>query len=106
MVADMARNHLGRPMKMLVYNSKVDLSREVTIIPNNNWGGKTLLGAATLVWQPSDLLGASIRFQVYSGASDRVWHILEVHPSSPASTAGLIPGKGTPAAEGRPRSWV
>lgn len=43
-VADMARNHIGRPMKMIVYNARSDSTREVTIIPGNNWGGKTLLG--------------------------------------------------------------
>lgn len=43
-VADMARNHIGRSMKMIVYNSRSDITREVSIIPNNNWGGKTLLG--------------------------------------------------------------
>ena len=26
----------------------------------------------------------------YSGASENVWHILNVHPNSPASSAGLI----------------
>lgn len=31
---------------MIVYNARSDSTREVTIIPNNNWGGKTLLGMA------------------------------------------------------------
>lgn len=40
------------------------------------------------------IIGASIRFCQYSGAIDRVWHIIEVHPNSPATAAGLIAQKG------------
>lgn len=34
-------------------------------------------------------MGVSIRFCSFEGANENVWHILEVHPSSPAEIAGL-----------------
>ena len=77
----MAKNHIGRPMKMTVYNARYDNTREVTIIPGTSWGGKTLLGC-------------SIRFAQYNNAIDRFWHVLDVQMASPAMTAGFIPGKG------------
>lgn len=69
-------------MKIHLYNAKTDSFREATIIPSNSWGGKTLLGA-------------SIRFCQYTGAADRVWHVLETKPNSPAQKAGLVSGKGS-----------
>ncbi len=80
-------------MKMTVYNAKLDNYREVTIIPNNNWGGKTLLGTKMSIEYHGHCLGASIRFSQCSGANDRVWHVLEVYSNGPASNAGLIAGK-------------
>lgn len=44
--------------------------------PSEKWGGQ-------------GLLGVSIRFCSFEGANENVWHILEVHPSSPAELAGL-----------------
>lgn len=44
--------------------------------PSENWGGQ-------------GLLGVSIRFCSFEGANENVWHILEVHPGSPAEMAGL-----------------
>lgn len=44
--------------------------------PSESWGGQ-------------GLLGVSIRFCSFEGANENVWHILEVHPSSPAEAAGL-----------------
>lgn len=32
--------HESRPLKLYVYNTKDDFCREVTIIPNNTWGGE------------------------------------------------------------------
>jgi hypothetical protein len=71
--------------------------REVTLLPNRNWGGQ-------------GVLGVSIRFCSFEKANENVWHILvsslpnlfdlirhlkqkygfkEVQPHSPASLAGL-----------------
>ena len=60
----------------LVYSSKTQNVRVVSITPSETWGGQ-------------GLLGVSIRFCSFEGANENVWHILEVHPSSPAEIAGL-----------------
>lgn len=61
---------------MTVYSSKTQTIRYVKIVPSATWGGQ-------------GLLGVSIRFCSFEGANENVWHILEVHPSSPAESCGL-----------------
>ncbi|KAK5645996.1 hypothetical protein RI129_004460 [Pyrocoelia pectoralis] len=61
---------------MTVYSSKTQVVRSVNIEPTEEWGGQ-------------GLLGVSIRFCSFEGANENVWHVLEVHPSSPAEIAGL-----------------
>lgn len=79
---------------MTIYSSKTQNIRVCNITPSANWGGQ-------------GLLGVSIKFCSFEGANENVWHILvssfsfhqsflskisliqEVHPSSPAETAGL-----------------
>uniref|UniRef100_T1I164 GRASP55_65 domain-containing protein n=1 Tax=Rhodnius prolixus TaxID=13249 RepID=T1I164_RHOPR len=67
-----------KELKMTVYSSKTQSVRQVNITPSNSWGGQ-------------GLLGVSIRFCSFEGANENVWHVLEVHPSSPAELAGLKP---------------
>lgn len=59
----MAKNHVNKPLKLSLYNSRQDEEREVTIVPRTGWGGEGLLGCA-------------IRFSPLAGVRDRVWHIL------------------------------
>ncbi|XP_072034150.1 Golgi reassembly-stacking protein 2-like [Amphiura filiformis] len=66
----------GRPIRMLVYSSKSLKVRELTLTPNNQWGGQ-------------GLLGVSIRFCSFEGANENVWHVLDVQPNSPASAANF-----------------
>jgi GRASP55/65 PDZ-like domain len=40
--------------------------------------------------QPTEKLGVSLRWCPLS-SSGKVWHVLDVHPSSPAEIAGFIP---------------
>jgi len=68
--------NVDKEVKLTVYNSKNQDVRELTMIPTNTWGGK-------------GLLGLSIRYCSFEGASENVWHILNVAPNSPASAAGL-----------------
>ncbi|XP_024080740.1 Golgi reassembly-stacking protein 2 [Cimex lectularius] len=75
---DILKASLDKPLKMIVYSSKTQTVRQLTITPSNNWGGQ-------------GLLGVSIRFCSFEGANENVWHVLEVHPSSPAELAGLNP---------------
>ncbi|CAG9114363.1 unnamed protein product [Plutella xylostella] len=75
---ELLKQNIDRPIKMLVYSSKSQSVREVNIVPCSTWGGQ-------------GLLGVSIRFCSFEGANENVWHVLEVHPSSPAELAGLRP---------------
>lgn len=70
------KQNVDKEIRMTVYSSKYQNVREVKITPNATWGGQ-------------GLLGVSIRFCSFEGANENVWHILEVHPQSPAEIAGL-----------------
>ena len=54
---------MEREVQMTVYSSKTGLVRTVNITPTHMWGGQ-------------GLLGVSIRFCSFEGASENVWHIL------------------------------
>ncbi|XP_048190529.1 Golgi reassembly-stacking protein 1 [Perognathus longimembris pacificus] len=70
--------NVERPVKLEVFNMKTMRVREVEVVPSNMWGGQ-------------GLLGASVRFCSFRRASEQVWHVLDVAPSSPAALAGLRP---------------
>ncbi|CAB4062494.1 Golgi reassembly-stacking protein 1,Golgi reassembly-stacking protein 2 [Lepeophtheirus salmonis] len=73
---DLVKTNVEKEISMTVYSSKTQTVREIFITPSNLWGGM-------------GLLGISIRFCSFEGAYEHVWHILEVHPGSPAEAAGL-----------------
>lgn len=73
---EILKKKMDQDVKLVVYNSKSQTCRDVKLTPTNTWGGQ-------------GLLGVSIRFCSFEGASENVWHVLEVHPNSPASDAGL-----------------
>lgn len=75
---ELLKGNIDSEIQMTVYSSKTQNIRLVDITPSSTWGGQ-------------GLLGVSIRFCSFEGANENVWHILEVHPSSPAEEAGLIP---------------
>lgn len=75
---ELLKQNVERPIEMTVYSSKTQECRKVTITPSTMWGGQ-------------GLLGVSIRFCSFEGASENVWHILDVNPNSPASLAGFRP---------------
>ncbi|XP_026495088.2 Golgi reassembly-stacking protein 2 [Vanessa tameamea] len=72
------KQNIDKTIKMRIYSTKTQSVRELMITPSQDWGGQ-------------GLLGVSIRFCSFEGANENVWHILEVHPSSPAELAGLRP---------------
>ncbi|XP_018796155.1 PREDICTED: Golgi reassembly-stacking protein 2 [Bactrocera latifrons] len=76
MLKELLRQNVDKPVRLTVYSSKTQTVRELTLTPSKNWGGQ-------------GLLGVSIRFCSFEGANENVWHILEVHPDSPAEIAGL-----------------
>ncbi|XP_028282978.1 Golgi reassembly-stacking protein 1a [Parambassis ranga] len=75
---EILKANMERAVIMEVYSTKTTRVRELEVVPSNMWGGQ-------------GLLGASVRFCSYQGASENVWHVLDVEPSSPASLAGLQP---------------
>ncbi|NXP46881.1 GORS1 protein, partial [Heliornis fulica] len=78
MLKDLLKANAEKVVKLEVYNMKTMKIREVEVIPSNMWGGQ-------------GLLGASVRFCSFQGASEHVWHVLDIEPASPAALAGLQP---------------
>ncbi|XP_053685067.1 Golgi reassembly-stacking protein 2 [Sabethes cyaneus] len=75
---ELLKVNIDKEIQMTIFSSKTQNIRVVNISPSASWGGQ-------------GLLGVSIRFCSFEGANETVWHVLEVHPSSPAEEAGLIP---------------
>ncbi|XP_030053954.1 Golgi reassembly-stacking protein 1 isoform X2 [Microcaecilia unicolor] len=78
MFKDLLKANAEKAVKLEVYNIKTMKVRELEVIPSNMWGGQ-------------GLLGASVRFCSFEGASEHVWHVLDVEATSPAALAGLRP---------------
>lgn len=72
------KNGIGKQIPMTVYSYKSQSVRTLTIEPSDTWGGQ-------------GYLGVSIKFCSFEVAKETVWHILEVHPNSPAAIAKLRP---------------
>ncbi|KAJ1569971.1 hypothetical protein HK096_007930 [Nowakowskiella sp. JEL0078] len=76
-ISETVRGNVGKPIAFVVYSSKTQQLREVTLTPSQ-WG------------HPDDgFLGCSVRFCDYEGAADHVWHVLDIHANSPAEKSGL-----------------
>lgn len=73
---DLLKANIDKHMAMTIYSSKSQQLREITMVPSNMWGGQ-------------GLLGISIRFCSFEGATENVWHVLDVQAKSPAAIAGL-----------------
>ncbi|CAF3579315.1 unnamed protein product [Rotaria sp. Silwood1] len=73
---EVLKENIGKPVELLVYSSKTQTVRQLTLIPHENWGGQ-------------GLLGLSIRFCTFDKANENVWHVLDVQQHSPAALAGL-----------------
>ena len=41
---ELVEDHIGRPLRLYVYNNEYDVTREVTIQPSRDWGGEGALG--------------------------------------------------------------
>lgn len=63
MLKQILQKYIDQPVNMVVYSSKTHSTRDVSIVPTNTWGGQ-------------GLLGVSIRFCSFEGASENIWHVL------------------------------
>jgi hypothetical protein len=43
-LGELVEDHIGRPLRLYVYNNEYDITREVTIHPSRDWGGEGALG--------------------------------------------------------------
>ena len=43
-LGELVEDHIGRPMRLYVYNNEYDVTREITIHPSRDWGGQGALG--------------------------------------------------------------
>ncbi|KAG7525379.1 Golgi reassembly-stacking protein 1-like [Solea senegalensis] len=78
LLKELLKSNMERAVKMEVYSTKTTSIRLLDVVPSSIWGGQ-------------GLLGASVRFCSYQGASENVWHVLDVEAGSPAALAGLQP---------------
>lgn len=62
---EILKTNVDKDIDMLVYSSKTQAVRKVSITPSASWGGQ-------------GLLGVSIRFCSFQNAAENVWRILDV----------------------------
>jgi hypothetical protein len=43
-LGELVEDHIGRPLRLYVYNNEYDVTREVTIQPSRDWGGEGAIG--------------------------------------------------------------
>lgn len=43
-LSEIVEDHIGRPLRLYVYNNEYDVTREVTLQPSRAWGGEGALG--------------------------------------------------------------
>ncbi|KAG9233242.1 GRASP55/65 PDZ-like domain-containing protein [Amylocarpus encephaloides] len=43
-LGELVEDHIGRPLRLYVYNNEYDVTRDVTIQPSRDWGGEGALG--------------------------------------------------------------
>lgn len=43
-LSELVEDHIGRPLRLYIYNNEYNVTREVTIQPSRDWGGEGALG--------------------------------------------------------------
>ncbi|PHH75365.1 hypothetical protein CDD82_4476 [Ophiocordyceps australis] len=43
-LGELVEDHIGRPLRLYIYNNEYDVTRELTIQPSRDWGGEGALG--------------------------------------------------------------
>ncbi|KAJ9074979.1 hypothetical protein DSO57_1000920 [Entomophthora muscae] len=70
---------MNQEVSLTVLSMKARALRELKLVPRGGWSSNASDG----------LLGCSVRFSSVERAQSSTWHILDIHPSSPAERAGL-----------------
>ncbi|CAH1759677.1 5085_t:CDS:2 [Entrophospora sp. SA101] len=65
-------NNIDKKVILLIYSTKEQEFREVSLVPNKNWSSKLENG----------LIGCSIRYCSYESINEHVWHILDIAPDN------------------------
>lgn len=89
----------SRPLSLLIYSSKRQETRAVTLVPSRSWSTAAHAGApkpakghgrqeSEMSDGGASLLGLSLRFCTPEKALENVWHVLEILEDSPAESAG------------------
>ncbi|KAL7670062.1 hypothetical protein ACOME3_005000 [Neoechinorhynchus agilis] len=73
-------SNLNQEIRLYIYSIKTRDIRVVRVVPDDQWGGR-------------GLLGLSIRYCTFSNLEETVWHVQDVIPGSPAANAGLLSDK-------------
>jgi len=76
-LAQVLSSNLEKEVELFVYNSKTNSIRKVQLVPSLQWGGHGIVGIST-------------RFCSVAATNEHVWHVLDIHPNSPAAEAGLV----------------
>ena len=85
--------NVNKSVELTIYNSKTHSVRQVSLVPQEKWGGEVwsvLKRLSIIVWVfAQGLLGLTVQFTDFEQARERVWHVLDIQQHSPAALAGL-----------------
>ncbi|KAK4230474.1 putative Golgi reassembly-stacking protein 1 [Podospora fimiseda] len=82
-LSELVEDHIGRPLRLYVYNNEYNVTREVTIQPSRDWGGEGALGC---------VLGYGALHRLPAPLSEPVHAPGETMFDSPAQPAYYHPG--------------
>jgi hypothetical protein len=99
-LSELVEDHIGRPLRLYVYNNEYDVTREVTIQPSRDWGGEGALGCV-LGYGALHRLPAPLSEPV-SAPGETMFDL----DSSGAAQAQFTPAAGGGAASGRSSPFV
>lgn len=73
-----------KPLHLIVYSSKSTSLRNVSIFPVLALNSTNEVGGSRIT------IGANVKDCDFANVHERVWHVLEVVPGSPAALSGLV----------------
>ncbi|KAH7359053.1 GRASP55/65 family protein [Plectosphaerella cucumerina] len=104
-LSELVDDHIGRPLRLYVYNNEYDVAREVTIQPSREWGGEGALGCV-LGYGALHRLPAPLNEPVsapgemlFDGEKDSSGYGAPLTGGADPSAFVAAPGGGSPAPE-------